>query len=74
MNELKLFTKNGCAPCVVAKRLADRIDACDTISLDEHPEYIDQYNLSSTPTLLYNGDLIVSIDDIMETLGWILNE
>jgi len=69
---LKLFTKLGCGPCVPIKRIAERVEGCEIISLDEHPECIEQYKLMSTPTLVVetddDTDVIVTPALIMERL------
>ena len=66
--DIKLFTKQGCVPCVIAKRLAETITDVDIIDIGINGEYIDEYGLTCVPTLLNNGELITNPSDITDIL------
>ena len=55
-----LFWKTNCPQCVPVKNHLKDTDV-EFINLDEQPEYIEQYSLMSTPTLVEldaNGEMV----------------
>ena len=59
--DIKLFVKNGCTLCVPVKTFAAQLDNVQIINLDDEPEYIDKYNLMSTPTLTVEDDDVTQV-------------
>jgi thioredoxin 1 len=55
---IKKFSKPGCMPCKALAHYLRQIDlnevdaVLENIDITEHPEVIDQYNLSSVPVLV----------------------
>ena len=70
--DIKLFVANGCTLCVPVKRFAEELDNVQIINLTDEPDYIKQYNLMSTPSLVIENDdgteVIVTPALIMERL------
>lgn len=59
MIEILKFSKPRCRPCAVLSNYLSEIDFVEQnaelteIDITQHPEYIDRYNLSSVPVLVF---------------------
>jgi thioredoxin 1 len=56
------FSKNGCRPCSILSRVLTEVDFFSNnaelveINVSEKPEYIEQYDLSSVPVLVFEKE------------------
>ena len=64
-----IFVSNTCPRCVPVKKLKqDRSQPIQIINVSETPEYIEQYSLTSVPSMLLDEEIITNVQKIIEVI------